>query len=281
MFSIIIPLYNKEETIERTIFSVLRHNYAQIEIIVVDDGSTDNSPKIVQAINHPEVRYFRKENGGVSSARNYGIDQANGEWFIFLDADDTFADGALDFLYQLQESYPKEKLFVGGITCRESCPENKIKSHLSKTPYFDVWRNCFIPASGNMLIHRSLLPKFGSFDQRMSFFEDYEFALRMMGFGSLVYTNRPIRVYNQIEGGLSSTPHRIEKDMAYYLPERLSAFPFWGKVLWYENVEYMIFWNRNNPEWRTFYTEMRSRYFGWLFMALHSIRQRLLNHRII
>lgn len=88
MFSVVIPLYNKELSIGNTIQSVLDQTYQEFEIVVVNDGSTDNSLQIVEQINDPRIRIINKLNGGVSSARNRGIKEAKYEWIAFLDADD-------------------------------------------------------------------------------------------------------------------------------------------------------------------------------------------------
>ncbi len=88
IFSIIIPLYNKEKSIFSTIKSVLDQSFPDFEIIVVDDGSTDNSLKVVKSIKDSRLKIFEKENGGVSSARNYGIRKASNPWIAFLDGDD-------------------------------------------------------------------------------------------------------------------------------------------------------------------------------------------------
>ena len=87
-FSIIIPLYNKAKYIENTIQSVLKQTFKNFEVIVVDDGSTDDGPEKVGLISDCRIRLIRKENGGVSSARNRGIAEARGENIAFLDADD-------------------------------------------------------------------------------------------------------------------------------------------------------------------------------------------------
>uniref|UniRef100_UPI002666B07F glycosyltransferase family 2 protein n=1 Tax=Holdemanella biformis TaxID=1735 RepID=UPI002666B07F len=86
LVSIIIPLYNKESSIRSTIDSVLNQNFSNFEIVVVDDGSTDNSSTIVKNINDNRIHYYYKDNEGVSVARNYGVQKAFGEWVMFLDA---------------------------------------------------------------------------------------------------------------------------------------------------------------------------------------------------
>ena len=88
MFSVIIPLYNKENNISDTIMSVLNQTFSDFEIIVVNDGSTDNSVNVVQAIVDPRIRIINQINSGVSSARNRGIEEANNNWIALLDGDD-------------------------------------------------------------------------------------------------------------------------------------------------------------------------------------------------
>lgn len=88
MFSIVIPLYNKELSITNTLQSVLSQTFTAFEVVVVNDGSTDTSVDKVKAFNDKRIRIIEQENGGVSSARNRGIKEAKYEWIAFLDADD-------------------------------------------------------------------------------------------------------------------------------------------------------------------------------------------------
>ena len=87
-FSVIVPLYNKELYIENTILSILKQSYTDFEIIVVDDGSTDNSYEIVERIQDSRIRLVSKKNGGVSAARNYGISLARYSYIVCIDGDD-------------------------------------------------------------------------------------------------------------------------------------------------------------------------------------------------
>lgn len=97
MLSIIIPVYNTEQYLSACIDSVLAQTYADYELLLVDDGSTDRSGEVCDdyALKDERIRVFHKENGGVSSARNLGIDNANGDWICFLDADDTLVPDSL------------------------------------------------------------------------------------------------------------------------------------------------------------------------------------------
>lgn len=95
-FSIIVALYNKAQYIEETIASALAQSFTDFEIIVVDDGSKDDGADRVAAVADPRVRLIRQPNGGVSVARNHGIEHARGEWIAFLDADDMWRPNYLE-----------------------------------------------------------------------------------------------------------------------------------------------------------------------------------------
>ncbi len=111
-FSIVIPLYNKGRYVYDTIQSVLGQNYRHFEIIVVDDGSTDDGPSIVGAIDDARVKLIRQPNGGVSRARNCGIEAATGDIVTFLDADDWYGPYYLETVAALAAEHP-EIIFFG------------------------------------------------------------------------------------------------------------------------------------------------------------------------
>src|SRR5690554_7052561 len=98
MFSVVIPLYNKELSINNTIQSVLNQTFQDYEIVVVNDGSTDKSLEVVKQINDFRIRIINKLNGGVSSARNRGIEESKFDWIAFLDGDDLWMENHLEIL---------------------------------------------------------------------------------------------------------------------------------------------------------------------------------------
>lgn len=111
-FSIVIPLYNKQKDIAATLQSVFAQTFADYEVIIVNDGSTDGSESEVLQFDDNRIVYIKTENRGVSQARNLGMEKARGEYIAFLDADDYWFPGHLETLQQLITKYPKAGLYA-------------------------------------------------------------------------------------------------------------------------------------------------------------------------
>lgn len=108
LISVIIPIYNVEKYVKRCLDSVLNQTYCHLEVILVDDGSTDSSGKICDEYKKMDtrIRVIHKSNEGVSSARNLGIEVANGEYIAFIDSDDAMEKDCIEYLYRLiQENH--------------------------------------------------------------------------------------------------------------------------------------------------------------------------------
>ncbi|NLB79493.1 MAG: glycosyltransferase family 2 protein, partial [Clostridiaceae bacterium] len=114
--SVVIPLYNKAPYIMRSLRSVLAQSYQNFEIVVVDDGSTDGGGDIVLSVGDPCIRLIRQENGGVSAARNRGIQEAKADLIAFLDADDEWKPSFLELILDMYSNYPDAGLYG---TCYE------------------------------------------------------------------------------------------------------------------------------------------------------------------
>lgn len=135
MFSVVIPLYNKEKYILRAVESVLAQTYQDFELIVVDDGSTDTSLDTIKNILDPRLKIIKQHNQGVSAARNTGIKNSTQNWIAFLDADDAWLNEHLSELYKLIKFYSE----VGMVSTRirEVLDSNEV---LDLTP---VKKGCF------------------------------------------------------------------------------------------------------------------------------------------
>ena len=101
IFSVVIPLYNKERHIQRAIRSVLNQTHQAFELIIIDDGSTDNSFEMAASIQDPRIHIFRKQNRGLPATRNRGVRESANEWIAFLDADDEWLPGFLETVNEL------------------------------------------------------------------------------------------------------------------------------------------------------------------------------------
>lgn len=123
MISVVIPLYNKETLISNTLSTVLIQSYQDYEVIVVDDGSTDNSVAEVEKVQDPRIRLIRQQNAGVSVARNRGVEAAKGDLIAFLDADDEWKPEYLATQYHLSQKYPKCSVFACNYVFRDAAGE--------------------------------------------------------------------------------------------------------------------------------------------------------------
>ena len=181
--SVIIPIYNKVTCIKKTIQSVLNQSYQCIEIICVDDGSTDGSIDVINSFADPRIKLFSKENGGVSSARNFGIDHSTGEWIFFLDADDIIMPNALEILIGLNKTTGLDvcigNFVIVGKKNKCFCREGD-KIIVGDVFCETVKNNCF-PRTGNVLIHRNVIGK-NRFCQRYNKFEDIDFFNKVLDY---------------------------------------------------------------------------------------------------
>ncbi len=106
--SIVVPVYNKATYLNACIDSVISQTFSDIEIIIINDGSTDKSKEIIESYHDPRIRLFNIDNGGVSNARNIGIQHSSGEYILFIDADDTVEKDYCEKLYRIFTSFGSE-----------------------------------------------------------------------------------------------------------------------------------------------------------------------------
>lgn len=125
LISIIVPVYNVEQYLDACMESILGQSYSNIEVILVDDGATDNSGKLCDyyAETDERVKVIHKENGGLSDARNKGISQAMGEYIMFIDSDDVVSSGFVEYLYKLLKDSLADIAICDPVHC---CPGKEI-----------------------------------------------------------------------------------------------------------------------------------------------------------
>lgn len=232
LISIVIPLYNKEENISRTIDSVLNLNYDNWELLIIDDGSTDNSASVVKSYIHDtRIKYFYKTNGGVSSARNLGIKISRGEWIIFLDADDYFLPNALSTLYGLVKRH-NTLISTGNFFIKEKELEwkfctGRVEKRISNNYRAWFYYN-FFPRAGAALFHHTIIKKH-LFDESLSRYEDAKSLFDIFRDNQIVYSPQPIMVYSLDNIGLSHKSNDINKDFIFNMD--FEGKSFWEKIV--------------------------------------------------
>lgn len=203
-FSVIIPLYNKQDTIKRAIDSVLAQNGYEFEIIVVDDGSIDLGVDIVEGYDDSRVHCIRQTNHGVSTARNNGWRAAHYPLISFLDADDEWEDGFLNDISSLIDQYPQAAVWgtsywvFNGKQRTPAAIALPVGSIGILDDYFQVAADgapVLIPSG--ICMHRMVLEKTGGFPEGIKNGEDLFLWARLVREYSIAYCNHPRVVYYQ------------------------------------------------------------------------------------
>jgi len=178
--SVIIPTYNRAAYLAEALNSVLSQTYKDFELIVIDDGSTDNTKEIVKKFSG-EIRYFYQKNQGVSAARNVGIINSNGEFVSFLDSDDLWEKKKLERQIDFFDKNKEAKVcYTDEVWIRKGKRVNQMKKHAKYSG--DVFKKslplCIISAS-SVMIKREVLNIVGLFDESLLVCEDYDLWLRI------------------------------------------------------------------------------------------------------
>lgn len=177
-FSVVIPTYNRATFISKAIESVIHQTYTDWELIVINDGSTDNTKEVITSFTDERIKYFYQQNAERSAARNNGISKATGEWICFLDSDDEYLSDHLHKLSVLiSEIQHKPALLCTGLIRRS--PENEDRKpflNLEKDKLTELSTKFLIPTQ--VCIHRSILQD-NQFDKRFRLWEDTHLWLRI------------------------------------------------------------------------------------------------------
>ena len=252
--SVIIPLYNKENSIEQTINTVLSQTLLSQEIIVVNDGSSDRSFEIAKSLNNPLVKLLDQSNGGVSAARNAGIAFAKSEWIAFLDADDLWEETFLSEMSQLNETFPSANVLASAYNLIES---NGVKRNIElrnikfdgmsgrMENYFEVASSSSPPICASaVVIRKNALNAIGGFPIGVKSGEDLITWAKLAAANEIAYTRKalasfilaPSHSYSGMPNRIPETPDLVggellkmaevsakPKDLRHYLS-------FWKKT---------------------------------------------------
>lgn len=201
MFSVIVPLYNKELSVERSIRSILNQSYKDFEVIVVDDGSTDTSLSVIQTIEDPRIRIETQANGGVSVARNRGIELAKYELIAFLDADDEWHPGYLLAIKRVVEAYPDSEWWASSyVSATKETRETLLAQMLpimdpESVDYFECSVKELLIHISSLVVRKSVVDEIGGFPVGIAFGEDQDLFCRFAIRGKLPWLNQALSLY--------------------------------------------------------------------------------------
>ncbi|WP_428658055.1 glycosyltransferase family 2 protein [Runella sp.] len=181
LLSVIIPVFNAEKFISDALQNVLAQGINNLEVICVDDGSTDRSAQIIQSVEDAGIRYFYQANAGAASARNYGLRQAKGQFITFLDADDLYPPGKLRRQIDFLLNNPTIEGIWGHSKFEYATDLNERMFRVNEDEA--VWSILL----GASMFRKEIFEKIGPFNEQMILGEDTEWYLRLRDFGLNVF----------------------------------------------------------------------------------------------
>lgn len=230
MFSIIIPLYNKENYILDAINSVLDQTYTEFELIVVNDGSTDNSGQIVEKINDQRIKVINQQNSGVSVARNNGVKNARYNYVAFLDGDDIWGIQYLEAMKSLIEKYPSCDVFFSNYMRLDSkdISENisVLKTDYIKAIYIDDYFDFYNKEKVGMTSSSTVMTKesinsVGGFNENFTRGEDLLLWTELSIRYEVAYIDYIGAIYRKTPDSLSNSSFPKNQDFANYAEDFL------------------------------------------------------------
>lgn len=270
MISVVIPLYNKEKQIKETLYSVLNQKYQDFEIVIVDDGSTDNSVLEVQKVKDERIRLIHQQNAGVSAARNKGINESRGEFIAFLDADDEWDSNYLSAQYELIEKYHTCDVFATDY-CFKNLRGEERNTIIRNVPFDSengILTNYFrVAATSNpplwtsaVVVSREAIKQIGGFPVGVKSGEDLLTWARLAAGYKIAYSRRALATFkesaddgvgkpiarlgseefisNELIRLLDSLSPQLKKELKMYISQ---WYKMWGVILIEANKNHKAF----------------------------------------
>ena len=253
LVTVIIPLYNCEDQIKRCIDSILAQTYKNIEVVVIDDGSTDNSYDVVANMNDPRIRLYTQENHGVSYTRNKGMDLAKGEWLTFVDSDDYIEPDMIERMLSVPGinelnivSCGVDRVSSDGkiVIYNSNTEEEKLLSPISAIKLLILGIASNTKSNGVFLsysackIYRTAFLNMNRlrFDTTLSFAEDQFFFIACVNCCNSVYViHKPLYHYVMRDGSLSKP--ETDSDLARFTTSTLLSWEMLFPIIYKNNDE--------------------------------------------
>lgn len=195
LVSVIVPAYNRAETIGRAITSIIEQTYTQLEILVIDDASTDNTYSTLQQLTDSRLKVFQHEtNLGAAAARNTGLKHCKGDFIAFLDSDDEWMPEKLELQLEAMSTTTAEKVFsiTNALLITEKKHELLIRQHPQDLTRY-LHRNCGLGPGSSLVLTRQCFETVGFIDEQFgSCMEDWDWILRMAHVGRYVFLDKAL-----------------------------------------------------------------------------------------
>lgn len=218
LISVIVPTFNRKDLLKRTINSILDQTYKVFELIIVDDGSTDNTEDYVRSINDKRIRYFKTENwGGPARPRNIGIDKASGDYIAFCDDDDIWFSDKLKIVAEHIEKFPEVILFCHNVAIYDNGKKKGVSNHHPYGLFPDLYKSLLFDhnriSTSSTVVKREKAISIGGFSERIDYItvEDYDFWLRLSRTGAIYIIDKVLGAYFISDDCISKVISRVTK----------------------------------------------------------------------
>lgn len=243
MFSVIIPLYNKAPYVAKAIESVLGQTYRDFEVIVIDDGSTDQSLEVAKTFENKSITIISQPNSGVSTARNNGVKIAKHPYICFLDADDWWHPTFLEEMKRLITDFPDAGIYGSGYYIVKHGQERIAPIGVSQgfergiIDYCEVYAKtlCMPLTSISVVIPKHIFDEEEGFKSQLKFGEDFDLWIRITLKHKVILVNKPLAYYNQdVDVNNRAIGSR------FYKPEEHMLFSNYGDFMHNEGFRFLF-----------------------------------------
>lgn len=226
--SVVIPVYNGEKTIQQTVESVLCQTFQDIEILIINDGSSDRTLEILNPISDSRLKIHSFPNAGLAASRNRGIDLAQGDYISFIDADDLWTPDKLQDQLNALEADSQAGLAYSWTDFIDETG-NFLRpggyARIAGNVYRELLLSYFIESGSNILIRKEIIARVGYFDESLQAAEDWDFALRVASCYPIVVVPKVQVLYRQTTVSMSAKISRQETETLKVLEKAYSQAP--------------------------------------------------------
>jgi glycosyltransferase involved in cell wall biosynthesis len=217
IFSVVISVYNKADYIENTLKSVVNQSFDDFEVIVVNDGSSDNSLEIINSINDDRISVITTENLGASMARNKGIEESNSDFIALLDGDDYWDKDYLKTIYDAISIFPNQKVFSVAIAQKYKNKIVPVNYSFNQTEtfrihnFFESSKKYSLLSSSSVVFHKAIIKQTGKFDPNIVSGQDTDLWIRFGLNNDIVFINKQLVTYTHNTNSLSNTTFNLSQ----------------------------------------------------------------------